>query len=69
MRRPTFLSIEDAEKEERARAKRRQIDVVNECLWCVLLVIAAVYFGLQVARELVEEIREVLLLLGHLIGV
>ena len=68
MRRPTFLSIEDAEKEERARAKRRRIDVVNECLWCVLLVIAVVYFGLQVARELVEEIREVLLLLATMFG-
>lgn len=62
------MSIEDVEKEERARVKRRRLEVINEFLVFLILLFGVVYFGLQVARELVEEIREVLLLLAALIG-
>lgn len=67
-RRSEFVSIEDVEKEERARVKRRRLEVINEFLVFLILLFGVVYFGLQVARELVEEIREVLLLLAALIG-
>lgn len=58
------MSVEDVEKDEKTLTKKRRLALANEILSFVLLSLGVAYFCFQAARELVEEIREALLLLA-----